>query len=288
MKKMLGLFTSFFLLLMLMGCQEKSMNKKIEFEMGDTDVEFMQKNGLDEGDVDKQPAGINFIEGRFPKEDLGMVSITSAGEVFYLYNVYGFMGSVDLEDPSGVIDQFDVRWNFYEGSGGSHEEARVYLLGLFEDLLSKGWRYYIANSKPRLKGEDSFKYYLEKKSSVIPLDPSYQLSLDEWMSLDSSMTWRFVNEEAFLSIQMYRDPSAMTKGEPGAYIFSLTLSPLEAIGQNAVGVDHRNEWEDYWVKVTKKYKTMRYQTEKELEEQGYTIFREYQEPIIHPEDPVEP
>jgi hypothetical protein len=288
MKKMLGLCTSIFVLFVLAGCQEKPMNKKIEFNMGDTDVVFMQRNGLDDGDIDKQPAGINFIEGDFPKEDLGMVSITSASEVFYLYNVYGFVGSVDMDDPSKKIFRFKVRWNFYEGSGGSHEEARTYLLGLFEDLVNKGWRYYIYESDPRLSGKDSYKYYDENRNITVNIDPSYKLTLDEWMSLGASMTWQLFNEEAHLSIRMDRDSSAMKIGEPGAYIFSLSLSPIEIIGQNAVGPDHRNEWEDYWVKVTKEYKTMRYQTEKELEEQGYTIFREYQEPIIHPEDPVEP
>ncbi len=50
----------------------------------------------------------------------------------------------------------------------------------------------------------------------------------------------------------------------------------------------RNQWETLWVDRVKSLKRERYQKEAELIKRGFTIYTDYQEPKIHPLDPIEP
>ena len=52
--------------------------------------------------------------------------------------------------------------------------------------------------------------------------------------------------------------------------------------------EQRDTWKQHWIAVIKKLKTRRYKIEAELRDKGYTIDTSYQDPIIHPDDPIEP
>jgi hypothetical protein len=52
--------------------------------------------------------------------------------------------------------------------------------------------------------------------------------------------------------------------------------------------EQRDTWKQHWAPIIKKLKTLRYKKEAELMDKGYVIDTNYQDPIIHPNDPIEP
>ena len=79
------------------------------------------------------------------------------------------------------------------------------------------------------------------------------------------------------------DPQA-----PGAYLLSFSIYSKEEEARVQFDPKQRDQWQSLWVEKIKGMKRDRYAKEKALAAQGYNINTGYQEPKIHPADPVEP
>ena len=134
-------------------------------------------------------------------------------------------------------------------------------------------------------GEQAFRYYQEDNTYSIP--PEYRLTLEEWMALDFAY-WRLYAGDIFLKITFSRDSKLMKPTEPGAYLFSFELRSKEQQARANFYGEERERWKDLWVDKIKALKQERYAKEQALKKRGFTIATDYEEPRIHPSDPVEP
>ena len=101
-------------------------------------------------------------------------------------------------------------------------------------------------------------------------------------------TWYLYADDLFMTLAIRRDIKRMDPDKPGAYLLSFTINSKEEEARRQFAGEQREQWQTLWVEKIKELKRERYAKEKALAAQGYTINPAYQEPKIHPADPVEP
>ena len=158
-------------------------------------------------------------------------------------------------------------------------------------LSDLGWQRFITPSKPRISGSQSYQYILEEKQRYVP-DLDIEPSLKTWKAMENTHIWTLYADDLFMKIKYRReqDPSDQhkTPDESAYYIFSLEITTKDEFAKGYMKFEQRDTWKQHWIPVIKKLKTRRYKIEAELRDKGYTIDTSYQDPIIHPDDPIEP
>lgn len=157
---------------------------------------------------------------------------------------------------------------------------------LLKGLIAKGWKRYISYPDPRLSGEESYKY--TRVDIIYSTDPSFTLSLEQWMMLKDSFFWRFYADGVFIKVGFHRDRERMDPTRPGAYLLTFKIYDKEQHAKNQFDSDDHHHWYKLWIDEIQRLKAMRYKREAELEAQGYAIDTGYEEPKVHWADPVEP
>jgi hypothetical protein len=263
------------------------MNSDFYIKAGIMPSEYIEKNKGHKLHVDRQPAGLNFYKSRWGTKQPCGVYIDNDEYSFIVENVFSLSGVEDVEYLERGIYKFKIYFGITAGEFISHDEARLRFMGFLQDLTALGWQGYIKyNSDPRLSGELSYIY--AKNDRLYTPDPDYTPTLDEWMSLGDRRNWMLYANNIFMEIQFRRNHKLMDKDKDGTYLISITLYTSEEKARSHFQGSDRERWQELWVEDVKERKIKRYQREAELEEQGYTINRNYVEAIIHPEDPVEP
>ncbi|WP_111640710.1 hypothetical protein [Marinimicrobium alkaliphilum] len=258
----------------------------VAVEIGMTGELFLEKNGLSpEDNVDRQPAGINFYQHRWRQDDLGIVQIHHGDYGFRIPFVLGFTGAENTERPDNGIGSFSVRAGITESSDVSHDEARITLMRFLSALRKKGWRPLIDYNQPRLGGEEAYQYFAKNRSFGTPAD--HHLTLEQWMALGRFANWYLYADDITLTIRFNRDRTRMDPDKAGAYLFSFDLSTTERRAKGYFSPEIRDDWQDLWADKIRGFKRERLAKEAILEEKGFTINRDYQDPIIHPADPIE-
>jgi len=256
-------------------------------KIGDTTEEYSQRNHLKEKlYIDKQPAGMSFHEKDWDDDSLGTVELIHGKHSFIINNVMSLTGSEDLDFQQNGIDNFRIKAGITKPELIGHTEALTLVHDIFKDLLSRGWKPLTENYDPRLQGRESYEYLAS--NIIYSPDPSYLLSLDEWMALGSHPKWNFFAEDVFLTVAFHRDTERMDPAKDGAYLLSYRIFSVEQYAKGHFVGDKRNRWQDLWVDMAKEDKQDRYKTEKRLIEKGYHINTDYEDPKVHPDDPVEP
>ena len=258
----------------------------IKIKIGEQGAQFLQRNNLPaKGHINKQPAGLNFYEHDWSSNARGIVNVEHGSYSFQVPYALGVMGTEDIEHLDDGLTQF----NFHAGMSATspilHDEARREFIKLLQKLLALGWKPFISYSHPRLLGKEAFSYFEENPYTFSP-PVNYSPTLEQWMRIDYD-DWSFYADDVFLNIKFRRgveskDPTM------AAYLFSFELHSKEEEAKSQFEGRDRDRWQDLWVDKIKSLKQERYAKEKELIKRGYTIYTEYDEPKIHPLDPVEP
>ncbi len=258
----------------------------MKIKLGEPGTQFLQRNHLDSrGNVDRQPAGLNFYEHRWGTAYPGTVYVENGAHSFEIQHVVSITGTENAEKLENGIYDFSIRALISLNRPTPHDEARIAFITLLQTLVQAGWQPAIPYSLPRLTGEQAFKYYLEDPYAVA-LPVNYAPTLEEWMRIKSG-SWRFYAGDLFIDIAVRRSGSQIV-GEPSAYLLSFSLYNKEGQGRSYFRGQKRDQWQDYWVETIKDLKKDRYAIEERLIKKGYTIDTDYVEPIVHPADPVEP
>ena len=280
-----------FFIFILTACNnhegEQVVNQaSIKIKVGDLGEQFLHRNNLPaKGHVNKQPAGINFYRYDWNTKSLGMVFVENGSHSFQIPFALGVMGAEDVSRVADGITEIDVSAGIYATDTIMHDEARRKFIVLLQNLTKLGWKPVIAYEDPRLSGEQAYKYYVEDNYYAFPL--SYSPTFEQWMRI-STARWYLHADGVFLEVNFQRDSSKMDPNQPGAYLFSFNLQSKEEKAKAHFEGDDRDHWQELWVDKIKSLKKQRYEKEKELVKNGYTIFTDYEEPKIHPADPVEP
>ena len=278
-------------LFLLTGCDnqggEQNMNPMtIKIKVGELGAQFLQRNNLPaKGHIDKQPAGLSFYEHDWSTKTPGTVVVEHGAYSFQIPHAIGVMGTEDNDRINAGLESFNVRAGISATDTILHDEARRLFIALLQNLIKLGWKPVIFYEEPRLRGDQAFKYSkIDNKYYGTP--PDYTPTLDEWMEIDSD--WYLYANDVFLEISLHRDSTKMNPNEPGAYLVSFRIQSKEEKAKAQFEGDDRDHWQELWVDKIKSLKKQRYEKEKELVKRGYTIFTDYEEPKIHPADPVEP
>lgn len=259
----------------------------IKIKLGESGTQFLQKNNLpSKGHINKQPAGVSFYEQDWNTKSPGTVIVEHDRYSFQIPYALGVMGAEDTDYIELGLAKFYVNAGITATDTILHDEARKEFITVLQKLLQLGWKPVISYNYPRLAGAQAFQYYEEDNAYGVPAN--YNPSLEEWMRIDSD-DWSLYADGIFLEIHFRRDRKLMNPTEPGAYLFSFNLSSKEEFAKSYFqGEEERKHWRDLWVDKIKSLKKERYAKEKELLKRGFTLYSEYEEPKIHPADPVEP
>ena len=271
----------------LNGCTKKEqgnteMATPLVVKVGISARDYKQVNG--DNHINKQPMGVNFHKKHWSSNARGTVLVDHGAYSLTLENVLHSTGTEDTDRPNSGIYKFEINGGLAKESTILHDEARKRLTALTHNLLENGWMPYIHYNDPRLSPEQGYKYYREE-DDYYNIPPAYELSLDEWMSL-KKMKWHFYADGVFLEIPLRRDSKRMVADEPGAYLIAYSLYGNETHAHNQFDSDDMYNWRELWVKKIGRLKSERAKIEASLEEKGYQIFTDYQEPVVHEADPV--
>jgi len=259
----------------------------IKIELGQRGDEFLRENNLPQkGSVDRQPAGLNFYRARWSTAAPGTVVVNHRQHSFNIPFALTLLGTEDAEALHEGVRSFDITAGVTAADTIQHDEARRLILDFIQTLTERGWKPAISYNYPRLKGEQAYKYFEEDFTYSVPLD--YRPTLEQWMAMDFAY-WRLHADDVFLDITFRRDRKRMDPEQPGAYLLSFTLNSKEAEARSHFqGEKDRANWKDLWVDKIKELKKERYAKEEALRKRGFDIDTNYEEPKIHPDDPVEP
>ncbi|WP_111640712.1 hypothetical protein [Marinimicrobium alkaliphilum] len=276
---------------MLFGCQQEKGHKnmtsnEITIALGTPTQELIDKHpSKGYSRIDKQPAGLNFYKINWNTNDRGTVHINHGNHSLTIPYATSVTGTEDTDRPELGIQDFLITAGLNSSGEISHDDALKTLSSLISNLLDVGWKPLLWFDDPRLSGAEAFKYYQKNPSYGIP--PDYRLCLDEWMALRRSIRWRLFAGDATLSIRFQRDSQRLDIEQPGSYLISFNLSTTEKLAKNHFEQSEQNDWKALWPDMIKSLKRQRYAKEAILEEKGFTINHDYQDPIIHPDDPIE-
>ena len=304
--KLLTVSYSLLLILSVTGCdtdtnkeENSNMNgnkpsQPLVFTVGENPTDFIQrmKNVGQPIGVDRQPAGLNFYTIRSPQGTRQAARIEHGPYSFEIPPVMGFMGVESMRLPELGIKLLDFTFvRKDDGQKNTHEQAREFFIGYMKMLSDLGWQRFISPSEPRLLGPQSYQYILEEDHYYVP-DLNVEPNLKTWKAMENSHIWTLYADNLFMEIKYRRkqDPSDQNKtpDESAYYIFSLEITTKDEYAKGYMDFENRATWKQHWASEIKPLKTLRYKIEAELRDKGYTIDTSYQDPIIHPDDPIEP
>ena len=257
----------------------------IKIKIGEQGAQFLQRNNLpSKGHINKQPAGLNFYKVDWSTKAQGTVTLEHGPYSFQIPFVLGVTGTENVDFMEVGLTSFDVYAGITAADTVHHDEARKEFIKLLQHLLALGWKPLISYNYPRLTAEQAFQYFEE--DTTYGITPTYTPNLEQWMRIDYD-GWYLYADDVFLEINFRRgveskDPSMQ------AYLFSFDIHSKEQEAKAQFEGDDKNHWQDLWVDKIKAMKKERYAKEKALNQRGCTIYTDYQEPKIHPLDPVEP
>ena len=264
------------------------------FTVGENPTDFIQrmKNVGQPIGVDRQPAGLNFYTMKSQQGTRQVARIEHGQYSFDIPPIMKYMGTEDADLPELGIKL--LRFTFVrkdDGQKNTHEQAREFFIGYIKMLSDLGWQRFITPSKPRISGSQSYQYILEGNDYYVP-DLTVEPSLETWKAMENTHIWTLYTDGLFMKIKYRReqDPSDKNKtpDESAYYIFSLEITTKDEFAKGYMDFENRATWKQHWASEIKPLKTLRYKIEAELRDKGYTIDTSYQDPIIHPDDPIEP
>ena len=269
-------------------------SQPLVFTVGENPTDFIQrmKNVGQPIGVDRQPAGLNFYTMKSQQGTRQVARIEHGQYSFDIPPIMKYMGTEDADLPELGIKLLDFTFvRKDDGQKNTHEQAREFFIGYIKMLADLGWQRFINTSEPRLSGLQSYQYILEGNDYYVP-DLNVEPSLKTWKAMGNTHIWTLYADNLFMDIKYRRkqDPSDQHKSpnESAYYIFSLEITTRDEFAKSGMKFDQRDTWKQHWVPIMKRLKSLRYKKEADLNEKGYVIDTSYQDPIIHPDDPIEP
>lgn len=258
----------------------------VTFKVGESGASFQSRNSsTGKRKVDKQPAGINFHKIHWDSNELAVVKVEHGAYSFDIQFAELFQGAEDQERLSEGVSRVYIASGLSAESKIAHDESRLKFMSIVQNLQKLGWKHYNPYICPRLKGAQAVMYALEDWYCSFP--PDIVPSLEQWMRIDRGF-WRLHADGVFLEITFDRDRNLMNPNELGAYLLNFTLIDKNRFVRQNFEHERRDHWQDYWVEYIKDSKKRRYSEEAELIRRGFVIDNQYQDPYVHPADPVEP
>ncbi|TCV90686.1 hypothetical protein [Sulfurirhabdus autotrophica] len=251
---------------------------KISIKIGEQGTAFAQRYPA-LVKIQHQPAGVNFYDVDWKQATPGSVTIEHGKYSFVIENVMSVMAGQDLGDEANEgLTEFSINAGITAPDRIPHDEARLKMYAILQQIVQAGWQMNITRSMPRLRGKDALDYQLV--DDYTSLDASYVPTFEEWMKIDSRTDWRFYADHIFLTVNFTRESSLTDPTKPGAYLISFNLKSENEFYRGYVGGEHRKEWKARLPAELAKLAPLRAAAEAKLRAQGVKIDETYQDPPL--------
>lgn len=253
-------------------------NVPITVQVGEKADSFIRRNPAI-SNVDRQPAGLNFYELRWPLKSLGKVIISESATQFEIENVLSMTGVEDMDLQSEGISSFSINSTLTSSDLISHEEARAKTFVYLQKILKSGWKVVIPRGTARLRGKYMSDYWLRSKDYT-SLDPSYFPTMEEWMKYEHLSGWKFYAGHVYLTVKITREHTLTDLTKPGSYLLSTELQSENEHFREYVAPLDRRRWKQLLIGAVEAMKKDRWSQETELRKQGIPIDTTYVDPPL--------
>lgn len=255
-----------------------SKDTAVEIRVNESGKSFLERNTR-RLHVDRQPAGLNFYEIRYPEGSRGNAFINFTAGQLSVERVISITGTEDMDFPDEGLSEFNINTEIVDSDLVSHDTARKKIYSILQNIADSGWKATIPLGMARLRGK-SLTQYLLRTNAHTTLDNSYIPTLDEWMKLPNRTRWGFYANHSYLEVSFTREHTMTDPAKPGAYLLSFDLkSEDEHFRRNVEGSD-RKRWRELVPKELKKLANARAAMEAELQQKGIAIDNEYVDPPL--------
>ncbi|MET3133011.1 hypothetical protein AAKU55_003293 [Oxalobacteraceae bacterium GrIS 1.11] len=269
---------------LLTGCNAQAtkdtfiMSQKNTAHVGEQG-EIFAKRYPEQLHVNRQPAGLDFYQLRWTTSAPGSLTIEHGKNSFNVENALSFTGTQDLTYPEEGMSELSVRAGVTATDLISHDEARKKMHAILQNILQAGWTRFIDRGDPRLSGKDMLEFILTT-SSASSLDPKYNPTLEEWMSIHSMTIWTFYANHVYLEVSFMREHTLTDPTKPGAYIVNFNLKSEAEHFRAYVGSHNRKKWKELLPAELLKLPPMRAEAEAAMRLRGIKIDETYQDPPV--------
>lgn len=250
----------------------------IELHVGEKGESFARRNPTI-AKVDRQPAGLNFYELRWPTNAMGAIHLNQGPLSFPIENVISVTGTEDMDFQEEGLSQININSAITNSEMVLHDEARQKTFAYLQKIHQRGWKATIPRSMARIRGKDMNNFLVSTHKNT-SLDPLYFPSLDEWMQYGTLTTWEFYADHVFLSVQMTREHTLTDPLKPGVYLLSTTLQSEEQHFRGYVGGLERSHWRLLLKPTVDKLAQIRARKEAEFRLRGVMIDESYIDPPL--------
>jgi len=270
------------LLSVLMSCSKSEpmkspeMNESLELKVNESGSEFLKRHG-DRFALVERPPGVKFYTAKWPTEAPGNVVFKQGNHSFSVRSVLSVTGNDDPNFSSENILQWHVNGGISDADLIGHDDARKTFFSLLQTIRRAGWKRYYMLGEPRLTKSDAIRY-ARTQLPVYGLDPDYEPTREEWMSLSNRSQWLFYADHAYLSVALSRDPGRMDIDREGAYFVEFSLVGENEQFRKIVGPKRRATWQASLPEELSLLKAEREKTEHALKAQGINIDEAYVDP----------
>ncbi|MEB6678069.1 MULTISPECIES: hypothetical protein [Acinetobacter] len=275
--------------LLISACQPKAsqyMNHQQTYilHLGSQGVQdFMKYTG---GQVDHQPAGMNFMELDWNPPNLGKVRIEHGVNSLELDHVFSVMGAQLANDPNiKGIKSIVVNAGLTQEEFVEPKQAYAAYVELMQKINNAGWKNYFYRFSGRVAKEDNLKYLLKGRDVI---DPSYIFTFDEWVKVintipTKSLAYRLYSNGIILNISLKQ--TALNEHAQEQYMLRYSFQTIRYDERNSIAGSYKmnaSELEEAFKEMLERNKQARLYEEKKLETEGYRIDKSYKDPDVWP------
>lgn len=255
-----------------------SDNTAVEIRINESGNSFLQRN-RGRLHLDRQPAGLNFYEIRYPEDKRGDAIIDFGAGRLPVARVISITGTEDMSFPDEGLSEFSINAEIVDTELVSHDTARAKICSILQNITASGWRPTIPLDMARLTGKALTHYFLRTNERTT-LDPSYLPSLEEWMKLPNRTRWEFYANHSYLGVQFMREHTLTDPAKPGAYLLSFDLMSETEHFRRHAGGGARQRWKEVVPKELKVLAKARAEMEAGLRQEGIKIDEQYVDPPV--------
>lgn len=250
----------------------------IEIHIGESGKSFANRNASIAA-VDRQPAGLNFYELRWPFQAMGSIVFKQGTKRLPIDNVLSVIGTEDMDfQDEGLLD-IKINSTISKTEKISHDEARLKTFAYLQKINQLGWKPTIPRSMARIRGK-AMNNYLLKTKKYTTLDPKYVPTLSEWMQYKDLTTWEFYDDHVFLTVQITREHTLTDPLKPGAYLLSTSAQNEAEHFRGYVDALERPRWKQLLRAEVEKLDRSRKRKEAEFRAKGVAIDETYVDPPL--------
>lgn len=254
------------------------MTSNVTLKLNESAAEFINRNE-NSVKVITRPPGINFYKARWEQKNLGNVTFEHGRNTFSVDNVLSANAVDNRRSPEEGLIEFTVYSSIAATDLVAHDEARKLFTSVLQRIRKAGWKIFINEGDPRLRGKAMLDFALSE-SPASSLDADYEPTFAEWMNIPSDMQWQFYINHAYLTVSFTREPTLLDPLKPGAYLITYTLKSENEHFRNYVTPKEKDHWRSALPSHLEYLPAMREAKESELRARGVEIYEAYQNPPI--------